>query len=262
MIGEEPYRWLEAIQNRREYIEDQMRTAQPVVALAAPPGIVLLTVRRSTPKIFEIYDRLALAGLGHPADIEKVRLAAIDAAHVEGFTRSPQDVSARRLVNYTLAPAMKGAFEQIFAPPLIFRGILAELGREPGGDQLWWIDYDGAFHMAGGPGRRAPGMVAAAKRSTADAWNDGLGAQADALPPDASWDRYVLHAARLMVWALRSDKDERPAEWQDVPERPEDLRAALPDELDIALLDRAATGSEAFRRLAAGEHPLLEPSAS
>jgi osmotically inducible protein OsmC len=38
------------------------------------------------------------------------------------------DVTARRLVSYNLAPALKAAFEQIFAAPLLFRGILAELG--------------------------------------------------------------------------------------------------------------------------------------
>ena len=61
------------------------RAGPPVVALSAEPGILLLTVKTSTPKLFEIYDHLALGSLGHPADIEKVRQAAIDAAHLEGF---------------------------------------------------------------------------------------------------------------------------------------------------------------------------------
>ena len=131
-MTEEPYRWLEAINNRREYIEDQLAPGLPVVALSAEPGILLLTVKSSTPKLFEIYDHLALGCIGHPADIEKVRQTVIDAAHVDGFTRSPSDVTARRLVSYNLAPALKTAFEQIFAAPLLFRGVLAELGATPG----------------------------------------------------------------------------------------------------------------------------------
>ena len=144
-MTEEPYRWLEAITNRREYIEDQLSPGLPVVALSAGPGILLLTIKTSTPKLFEIYDHLALASVGHPADIEKVRQTAIDAAHLEGFARSPNDVTARRLVSYNLSPALKNAFEQIFSAPLLFRGILAELGAEQADDVLWLFDYDGSF---------------------------------------------------------------------------------------------------------------------
>ena len=134
-MTEEPYRWLEAITNRREYIEDQLSPGLPVVALSADPGILLLTIKTSTPKLFEIYDHLALGTVGHPADIEKVRQTAIDAAHLEGFARSPKDVTARRLVSYNLSPALKAAFEQIFAAPLLFRGVLSELGADAGGRQ-------------------------------------------------------------------------------------------------------------------------------
>ena len=101
-MTEEPYRWLEAITNRREYIEDQLSPGLPVVVLSADPGILLVTIKTSTAKLFEIYDHLALGCVGHPADIEKVRQTAIDAAHLEGFQRSPNDVTARRLVSYNL----------------------------------------------------------------------------------------------------------------------------------------------------------------
>src|ERR1700722_6274341 len=149
-MTEEPYRWLEAITNRREYIEDQLSPGSPVVVLSADPGILLLTIKTSTPKLFEIYDHLALGSVGHPADIEKVRQTVIDAAHIDGFTRSPSDVTARRLVSYNLAPALKNAFEQIFAAPLLFRGILAELGAKPAADVLWQLDYDGSFSAQNG----------------------------------------------------------------------------------------------------------------
>src|SRR5271155_1750493 len=155
---EEPYRWLEAIQNRREYIEDQLSPGLPVVALSADPGILLLTIKTSTPKLFEIYDHLALGTVGHPADIEKVRQAAIDAGHLEGFARSPNDVTARRLAPYQLPPPLTHPVEQIFASPLLFRGILAELGATSADDMLWRVDYDGSFSAQSGA-ELAQGLV-------------------------------------------------------------------------------------------------------
>jgi len=92
---EEPYRWVEAIATRRDYIEMQLATGSPVVALGYDAGILLLTVGQQ--KLFEIYDRIALGAIGHPGDIERLRMAAIELASTEGFTRSAADVSLRRL---------------------------------------------------------------------------------------------------------------------------------------------------------------------
>src|SRR5476651_2554490 len=204
-MTEEPYRWLEAITNRREYIEDQLAPGLPVVALSAGPGILLLTARTSTPKLFEIYDHLALGTVGHPADIEKVRQTAIDAAHLEGFARSPNDVTARRLVSYNLAPALKSAFEQIFAAPLLFRGILAELGAAPAADVLWLFDYDGSFAAQSGA-ELAHGTVISGPRQVAKDW------AAQSSKPTLERDSLkaaAYSALRLLVWAkLRGTKDQ------------------------------------------------------
>ncbi len=142
---EEPYRWVEAIANRREYIEDQLRRGSPIVLLNFADGLLLLTVSRETRKIFEIYDRIGFAALGHPADIERMRLVAIDLAHIEGFNRAVTDVSLRRLVNYSMSPALKGAFEQVYSAPYIVKIVLAELGDDPEHDVIVKLDYDGSF---------------------------------------------------------------------------------------------------------------------
>src|SRR5713101_2656436 len=139
---EEPYRWVEAIANRREYIEDQLRRGSPVVLLNYTDGLLLLTVSRETRKIFEIYDRIAFAALGHPADIERMRLVAIDLAHIEGFNRAVNDVSLRRLVNFGMSPALKQAFEHIFGAPFIVKMLLAELGDDAEHDFIVKLDYD------------------------------------------------------------------------------------------------------------------------
>jgi proteasome alpha subunit len=145
-MTEEPYRWLEAIANRREYIREQFKGATPVFACSRPEGILLLGVGQGRSKVFEIYDRHAYAALGHPVDIEKVRQSAIEAAHLEGFNRSAKDVTLRRLISFALSPALKSSFEQIFAPPIMVEAIFAELGATAEQDVLVRLHYDGKHH--------------------------------------------------------------------------------------------------------------------
>ncbi len=142
---EEPYRWIEAVGNRRHYLDEQFAMGAPVVALAYADGIVMLTVSRGTPKLYEIYDRIALGGMGHPADLEKLRFSLLEMAHVEGFNRSPSDVTGARLMKYGLAPTIKQAFEEIYKAPFIAKILLAELGLKPERDLFLTINYDGNF---------------------------------------------------------------------------------------------------------------------
>lgn len=142
---EEPYRWVEAVGNRRQYLDEQFAQGAPVVALTYADGILLVTVSRGTPKLYEIYDRIALGGMGHPADLEKLRFSLLEMAHVEGFNRSPSDVTGARLMKYGLAPTIKQAFEEIYKAPFIVKILLAELGPKPERDAFLTINYDGTF---------------------------------------------------------------------------------------------------------------------
>jgi proteasome alpha subunit len=114
-------------------------------------------------KVFELFDRHALAGLGHPADIEKIRQAAIDAAHMEAFTRAPEDVSLRRLVGFGLSPQLKTNFEQIFSAPFLVELLLAEVGATPEQDLLVRLHFDGGFQFA------SKGLAVAAAKAEAEA---------------------------------------------------------------------------------------------
>lgn len=146
-MNDEPYRWLEAVANRREYIRDQLKGATPVFAFSRPEGILLVGVGSGNSKVFEIYDRLALAALGHPVDIEKIRQTVIESAHLEGFTRSPEDVTLRRLLNFSLGPALKTSFEQILAAPIIVECVFAELEARGGQDILARVSFDGTYRF-------------------------------------------------------------------------------------------------------------------
>ncbi len=149
-MTEEPYRWLEAVGNRREYVREQLKGGSPVFAASLPDGILLLGVGGGQSKVFELFDRHALAGLGHPADIEKIRQTAIDAAHMEAFTRAPEDVSLRRLVSFGLSPQLKTNFEQIFSAPFLVELLLAEIGATPETDLFFRLHFDGSFETQNG----------------------------------------------------------------------------------------------------------------
>jgi proteasome alpha subunit len=157
-MTEEPYRWLEAVANRRDYVREQLKDGSPVFAASLAEGILLLGVGSGQSKVFELFDRHAMAALGHPADIEKIRQAAIDAAHLEAFTRAPEDVSLRRLVGFGLGPQLKTAFEQIFSAPFLIELLLAELADAPERDLLFRLRHDGTFQSRHG------GVLAAASR--------------------------------------------------------------------------------------------------
>ena len=147
---EEPYSWVEAVGNRRRYLDDQFKQGSPVVALTYEGGILLTTVSKGTPKLYEIYDRLALGGMGHPTDLEKLRFSLLEMAHVEGFNRSPADVTGSRLVKYGIAPLIKQAFEEVYKAPFIVRILVAELGLKAEKDSLLTINYDGTFEETTG----------------------------------------------------------------------------------------------------------------
>lgn len=166
---EEPYRWVEAIANRREYIEHQLAAGSPIVALTYVDGILLFAVSRERQKIFEIYDRIAMGGIGHPGDIERLRMTAIELCSTEGFARSAHDVSLRRLANYSLSPALKAAFEQVYGPPYLARLLFAELGRGTAPNLFLRLDYDGSIHTNGGAFGKAFeefGVIAGTKVAT------------------------------------------------------------------------------------------------
>jgi proteasome alpha subunit len=169
-MTEEPYRWVEAIANRREYIEHQLAGGSPIAALSYADGIVLFTLGRDRQKLFEIYDRIALGAIGHPGDIERLRMTAIEVTSTEGFARSAHDVSLRRLANYSLSPLLKAAFEQVYGAPFLARLLFAELSRGSEPDSFLRLDYDGSIRANGGAFGRATehfGVVSGTTASTA-----------------------------------------------------------------------------------------------
>jgi len=145
---EEPYRWVEAIANRREYVEAQLASGSPIAALGYRDGILFLTLARRGRKFSKFI--IALHGSDRSSgDIERLRMAAIELASTEGFTRSAADVSLRRLVHYSLSPVMKSAFEQVYGAPYLARMLFAEVGERPEEDLFLRVEYDGEIANSG-----------------------------------------------------------------------------------------------------------------
>jgi proteasome alpha subunit len=258
---EEPYKWVEAVGNRRQYLDEQFKQGSPVVALAYDAGILLLTVSKGTPKLYEIYDRLALGGMGHPADLEKLRFSLLEMAHVEGFNRSPSDVTGSRMVKYGIAPVIKQAFEEVFKAPFIVKILLAELGHKAGKNSFLVINYDGTFEEG------SSCAVLAASRSVEHDMMTYVSRESPAAP---SLDQ--AFGIALRTWALgdRSQRKaaEEPSEGSKVDQL-EDSEAAglytyLRDRVaektvECALLDRTLSGSSKYRTLASDEIGRLLP---
>jgi len=140
-----PYEWNESVKQRNEFIEERLREGAPVVGISYDKGILLLTIRRSQRKIYEIYDKLMFSAIGNQSDIEAIRTGAIDIAHREGFQRSPDDVSIQRIVGFAVSPSIKKVYADPFAQPVAIRAIFAELGKTPEQDQYFLVGYDGEF---------------------------------------------------------------------------------------------------------------------
>jgi proteasome alpha subunit len=234
---DEPYRWVEAISNRREYIETELTPGSPTIGLSFSEGILLLTFGRDRRKIFEIYDRIAMGGIGHPGDIERLRITAIELASTEGFTRSAADVSLRRLATYSFSPALKQAFEQIYGAPYLARILFAEVGESQKEDLFVRLDYDGAMHanaMRGGKPREGFGAIAGTRRGLEQAERVLTQAKVSDL-------RAALEAA-IRAWGAglyAADEDHA-----DAPEEPV-LQEFVKSRLDKYSIEAAILGRDA-----------------
>jgi len=255
---EEPYRWVEAMANRREYIEAQLAPGSPIAALGYRDGILFLTLSQTLQKIFEIYDRIDMGAIGHPGDIERLRMAAIELASTEGFTRAAADVSLRRLVHYSLSPVMKSAFEQVYGPPYLARMLFAEVGERADEDLFLRVEYDGEIATNGATYAQARRdfAVLSGTRQSGELMEAFLKTQH---APDASFEA-TLNSA-LVAWSI-GHMSLQASDANQLPERADVLKyrqERLADSgIEAALLERDANRAIRYRSLSDKElRPLI-----
>jgi proteasome alpha subunit len=237
---EEPYRWLEAIGNRREYVREQIKEGSPVFAASLTDGILMVGVGAGNSKVFELFDRHALAGLGHPADIEKIRQAAIDTAHMEAFNRAPEDVSLRRLVSFGLSPQLKTNFEQVFSAPFLVELLLAEVASDPSEDLLVRLHFDGGFQIHSH--RAVVATSQAQTEQTAQEWlNSNL---------EKGLDRAKAADLMLQAWWCLVEKKSFAEELPSEEERRKGWKSALKEKVvEIGWLARQSPRLSRFEML-------------
>jgi proteasome alpha subunit len=234
-----------------EYIEERLRDGSPVIGLSIPEGVLLLSIHRAQRKVYEIYDRLVFGGIGNQSDIEMMRNAAIDFAHREGFQRSPDDVTAQRLVGSVLSQALKKAFGDPFTAPFVFRGLFAELGERQEHDLFYALGFDGEFKnesrysvVAGS--LEAENRVIDLLHENVERAQDRDSAVRLALE---AWATARIHARRAGFGGADEEEEEAHA-----PSVAETLKEALAEgTVEVGLLERNTPRESKFRLLRAEE---------
>ena len=255
MLSDEPYRWAEAVSNRRDYIEDQLRRGSPIVGVGYEDGVLLLTLGQGQQKVFEVYNQIAMGAIGHSTDIEKLRQAAIDMAHLIGFNYSATDVTLRQIVHFGMGPTMKTSFDEVVRSPYLVRLLLAELDGIEGSRTFYTVDYDGSFHKSEGWGVVGgfPEADRMMRPHVSDLESESLSLQ------DAVEAALTACAAGRVVGQL----EEVPADDAELEEAVKDvnlketIRTDL-ESLDVeaAVLEKSRNGKNKYRALGAEE---IEP---
>ena len=133
----------QVMKDRADYARKGIAQGRSLVALTYDDGILICAENhyRTLHKISEIYDRIAFAGVGRYSEFDSLRILGVRHAAVKGFTYSREDVDARSLAN-----AYAQTLHQVFThemKPMEVEILVAEVGTEPAGDQLFRIRYDG-----------------------------------------------------------------------------------------------------------------------
>lgn len=237
-----PYDWNENVRHRNEFVEARLREGSPVAGMSYTGGVLLLTLRGAQRKVFEVYDRLMFSALGRQADIEAVRIAAIDVAHQEGYLRSPDDVTIQRIVGFAVSPYVKRIYNESIGAPLVIRAVFAEVGRRPDDDLFYCLSYDGEFESH---------SRLAAVAGTAEAEQRML----ERLKTDGGLVPELHDAMERCLWAWAVGRFCASAHDEDTTPSDEQLRELLTRELsertvEGAVLERDTARESRFRLLA------------
>jgi proteasome alpha subunit len=133
------------MKDRADYARKGIARGRALVACTFDAGILLCAENpsRTLRKISEIYDRIAFAGVGKYNEFDQLRIAGVRHADLKGFSFSREDVDARSLANQYAQ--MLGQVFTHEMKPMEVEILVAEVGREPDGDQLFHILYDGTL---------------------------------------------------------------------------------------------------------------------
>ena len=230
----------QTMRDKADYARKGVARSRSSVALQYSGGILMVTPNVSSVlhKISEIYDRIAFAAVGRYNEYEVLRKAGVTYADVTGYQFDRGDVTGRGLANW-YAQALGQNFSEPTGKPYEVEIVVAEVGLQPDGDQIYRISWDGSVSDEPGFvafGGQADQVAAALKERFSDGMSltEALGAALAALAAPA--------AASGTAAASNGSQPE--------------LTAA---NLEVAILDRARA-HRTFRRLAARASRSSSPS--
>jgi proteasome alpha subunit len=140
-------------QDKEDFVRRGITQAKEVVVLEYRDGVLMVAEnpRKTTFKVSEIYDRIALAAAGRIAEYEALRVAGIRESEIKGFRYYREDVTAKWLTN--LYSQHMGAVAQAWdAKPLEIELLVCEVGATDASanselqrNQIYHIAFDGIY---------------------------------------------------------------------------------------------------------------------
>ncbi|MBF9068517.1 proteasome subunit alpha [Streptacidiphilus fuscans] len=226
----------QAMADRAEYARKGIARGRSVVVLTYADGILFVAenTSRALHKVSEIYDRIAFAAVGRYNEFENLRIGGVRYADLRGYSYDRADVNARGLAN-VYAQTLGTIFSSTGEKPYEVELIVAEVGKNPGDDQIYRLTPDGSVVDE-------HGSVAVGGNSESIAtYLEQRHEEGTSLPD----------ALKLAVESLARDPN------GGAP------RTLTPDQLEVAVLDRARWQQRKFKRLLGTQlSRLLEGDAS
>ena len=135
----------QVMKDRADYARKGIARGRALVGATFDEGILLCAENpsRMLRKVSEIYDRIAFGGVGKYNEFDQLRIAGVRHADLKGYSFSREDVDARSLANQYAQ--MLGQIFTHEMKPMEVEILVAEIGHDPTGDQLFHIQYDGTL---------------------------------------------------------------------------------------------------------------------
>lgn len=134
------------MKDRAEFARKGIARGRSVVVLQYRDGIAFVAENpsRTLHKVSEIYDRIGFAAVGRYNEFENLRIAGIQYADLRGYSYDRRDVTGRGLANQ-YAQQLGTTFSSGVDKPFEVELIVAELGYQASGDQIFRIGFDGTI---------------------------------------------------------------------------------------------------------------------
>jgi proteasome alpha subunit len=132
------------MRDKADYARKGIARGRSCVVLEYADGILMVAPNSSSAlhKISEIYDRIAFAAVGRYNEYENLRKAGVTYADITGYQFDRHDVTARGIANY-YAQNLGTIFTES-PKPWEVEIVVAEVGGQPDGDQIYRITFDGS----------------------------------------------------------------------------------------------------------------------